>query len=133
LIYALFKGRIRVIKTEFEPVKQWEEIHNEYSTRQRITKEGWIKAKARITDDGDMSFMPSIYEIEPLQSSRVENVRRILSYVEEFRLQAKKDETVTVEGNLEKVVTPRESFYQITLTYGPRYYEQVLKVTKPES
>jgi predicted nucleotidyltransferase len=128
LIYALFKGKTRTIKTEFEPVKRWEEIHNEYNPKQRITKMGWIKAKARITDDKDAPFMPSVYGIELLDSVKVENVRRILSYVEEFRMQAKKDETVMVEGSLEKVTTPQESFYQITLTYGPRYYEQVLKV-----
>jgi predicted nucleotidyltransferase len=133
LIYALFKGRTRTIKTEFEPVKRWEEIHNEYNPKQRVAKTGWIRAKAQITDDKDAPFMPSIYEIEPLQGAKVEDVRRILSYVEEFRMQAKKDETVTVEGNLEKVTTPQESFYQITLTHGPRYYEQTLKVAMPES
>jgi hypothetical protein len=35
-----------------------------------------------------------------------------------------------VEGNLEKVVTRNKSFHQITLTYGPRYYEQTLNVIK---
>lgn len=133
LIYARFKGKTRTIKTEFEPVKRWDEIHNEYNPKQRITKAGWIKAEARITEDKDALFMPSIYGIEPVQGVKIENVRRILSYVEEFRMQAKKDETVTVEGNLERVTTPQESFYQITLTHGSRYYEQVLKVAKPES
>jgi predicted nucleotidyltransferase len=128
LIYALFKGRTRTIKTEFEPVKLWEEIDNTDDPKQRITKVGWIKAKARITDDKDAPFMPSKYEIELLDGVKVKNVRRILSYVEEFRMQAKKDETVTVEGNLEKVTAPHENFYQITLTHGQRYYEQVLKV-----
>ena len=132
LIYILFRGKTRTIKTEFEPVKRWEEIHNEYDPKQRITKTGWTKIKARITDDKDASFMPSIYEIEPLQGTKAENVRRILSYVEEFRMQAKKDETVMVEGNMEKITGTGDSFYQLTLTHGPRYYEQVLKVTKPE-
>jgi CTP:phosphocholine cytidylyltransferase-like protein len=48
--------------------------------------------------------------------------------MEEFRQQAQKDEVIIVEGNLEEVTTPRETCYQITLTYCPRYYEQVLKV-----
>jgi predicted nucleotidyltransferase len=80
--------------------------------------------------------MPSIYQIEPLKTTsqtKPESIKRILSYVEEFRMQVKKDETVTVEGNLEKVTTARDSFHQIILTYAPRYYEQVLKVTKQES
>jgi hypothetical protein len=29
---------------------------------------------------------------------------------------------------LEEAVSPKGSFHQITLTYCPRYYEQVLKV-----
>lgn len=132
LIYALFKGKTRVIKTEFEPVKRWEEIHNEYNPKQLITRKGWIKAEARITEDKDAPFMPSIYQIEPLKATGAYDVRRILSYVEEFRMQAKKDEIVTVLGNLEKVTVPEDSFHQITLTHGPRYYEQALKVSKPE-
>jgi len=134
-VYALFQDEKsgRAIKTEFEPVKEWSQIHSEYDSRTRILKEGWIKAVARITDDSEASFMPSIYEIEIqkiLQSMKVDDIQRILSYVEEFRMQAEKDEEVIVEGNLEQVVTSEKTFHQITLTYGPRYYEQVLKVTR---
>jgi hypothetical protein len=58
-----------------------------------------------------------------------EEVTRVFSYMEEFRQQVHKDETIIVEGILEEVQSPEpgESFYQITLTYCPRYYEQVLK------
>jgi predicted nucleotidyltransferase len=137
LIYALFKDRSseRTIKAEFEPVRAWHEIRNEYSPKQRITREGWVRVQARVTEDKDAPFMPSIYEIEPIEitnRAKTDDVRRILSYVEEFRMQAKKDEKVIVEGHLEKVTTEKDSFRQITLTYGPRYYEQVLKVAKPE-
>jgi predicted nucleotidyltransferase len=135
MIYALFKDAEwgRVIKAEFEPVKDWKEICNEYNPNTRVLKRGWIKAVARITDDQDAPFIPSIYKIEPieiLEGSKVENVQRILSYVEEFRMQAKRDERVYVEGNLEEVITPTRTFHQITLTYCPRYYEQVLKVSQ---
>jgi len=135
MIYALFKDAEsgRIIKTEFEPVKDWKEICNEYSSNTRIVKKGWIKAIARITDDRDAPFIPSIYRIEPLEildGPKVEDIQRILSYVEEFRMQAKRDERVYVEGNLEEVVTEAERFHQFTLTYGPRYYEQVLKVLR---
>jgi hypothetical protein len=133
LIYALFddKKSQRLIKTEFEPVKQWEEIQNEYNTKIRILKRGWIKAVVRITDDSNAPFIPSIYLIEPLKIStkaKTDNIKRIISFIEEFRMQVKKDEEVFVEGNLEQVITPQETFHQITLTYGPHYYEQVLKV-----
>ncbi len=133
MIYALFKDAEsgRVIKAEFEPVKDWREICNEYSSNTRIIKKGWTKAFARITDDCDAPFIPSIYQIEPLEileGPEVKDIQRILSYVEEFRMQAKRDERVYVEGNLEEVVTEAKRFHQVTLTYGPRYYEQVLKV-----
>jgi len=132
-VYALFQDEKcgRFIKTEFEPVKKWSEIHNEYDSRTRILKKGWIKAVARITDDYEAPFMPSIYGVEInriLEGVKADDIQRILSYVEEFRMQAERDEEVYVEGNLEQVITPAKTFHQITLTYGPRYYEQVLKV-----
>lgn len=133
MIYALFGDGAsgRIIKAEFEPAKSWDEIFNEYGSLKQIAKMGWIRAIARVVDDSDAPFIPSIYRIEPvelLDGSRVENIQRILSYVEEFRMQARKDETVYVEGNLERVVTSTDTFHQVVLTYGPRYYEQALKV-----
>jgi len=135
MIYAVFEDEKsgRVFKMEFEPVKEREEIRNEYSSNMRVVKRGWIKAVARITDDRDAPFIPSIFQIEPikvLEGARVENVQRVISYVEEFRMQAERDEKVYVEGNLEQVVTSTKTFHQITLTYGPRYYEQTLKVLR---
>ena len=137
LIYALFRDEEskRTIKTEFEPVKEWDEIHNEYNPNSRIVKIGWVKAVAYVTNDRDSAFIPSIYQIEPieiLEGPKVGDVQRILSYVEEFRIQARSGEKVYVEGHLERVITPTRSFHQITLTYGPRYYEQVLKVVQKE-
>jgi predicted nucleotidyltransferase len=85
----------------------------------------------------DSPFIPSIYGIEPIEvvggSSRALEAVRVVSYMEEFRLQAKRDEKISVEGTLERVVSPNGSFYQITLTYCPRYYEQVLKVVPSAS
>jgi len=136
LIYALFKDQEsgRIIKAEFEPVKEWKEIANEYDSEARILKRGWIKMLARVTEDSDAPFIPSIYGIEPLEvlegAKEALEVRRIVSYIEEFRMQAHKDEVVYVEGNLEEVATSKSSFYQVALTYCPRYYEQVLKCAK---
>jgi len=134
-IYAIFQDDKsgRFIKTEFEPVKEWSEIQSEYDSRTRILKRGWVKAVARITDDYEAPFMPSIYGVEIkriLEGEKADGIQRILSYVEEFRMQAERDEEVYVEGNLEQVITSEKTFHQITLTYGPRYYEQVLKVTR---
>jgi predicted nucleotidyltransferase len=135
MIYGLYDDRTssgRIIKAEFEPVKAWSEIASEYDPEARIVQKGWTRIKARVTDDGDAPFIPSVYGIQPLEvlsgaRDALEAVR-VFSYMEEFRQQAQNDETVIVEGNLEEVVSPKGSFHQVTLTYCPRYYEQVLKV-----
>ncbi|MGD8544812.1 MAG: hypothetical protein PVH12_01445 [Candidatus Bathyarchaeota archaeon] len=134
LIYAHFDNvrSGRVIKTEFEPVKDWKEIESEYNTDTEIVQRGWTKILARIIEDEEAPFIPSIYGIEPLKimngpKTAVE-AKRIVSYMEEFRMQVQNGETVIVEGNLEEVKTPKGDYFQVTLTYCPRYYEQVLKV-----
>ena len=133
-IYGLYDDKTsgRTIKTEFEPVKSWGEIKSEYDPKTRIKQKGWVKLKARITRDDESPFIPSIYGIEPLEvlngDKTALEAKRVFSFMEEFRQQAQNDEEVIAEGNLEEVVTPTESFHQVTLTYCPRYYEQVLKV-----
>lgn len=133
-IYGLVedkKGK-RIVKAEFEPVKAWNEISSEYDPQVHVLQKGWVKMKARVVDDADAPFIPSVYAIEPLEvvsdTNEALEAVRVFSYMEEFRLQAKKDEEISVEGNLEEVVSPKGSFHQVTLTYCPRYYEQVLKV-----
>jgi predicted nucleotidyltransferase len=135
MIYGLYddtKYSGRVIKAEFEPVKAWNEIKSEYNSQSRILQKGWVKLKARVTADDESPFIPSIYGIEPLEvlsgPKEALEAKRVFSYMEEFRQQAQKDETMIVEGNLEEVQSPSGSFWQVTLTYCPRYYEQVLKV-----
>jgi len=132
MVYVIFHDETagRPIKVEFEPVKTWPEIFNEYDSRTRIVREGWIRAFARITGDEDAPFIPSIYQVgnvDVVEGPKVEDVTRIISYVEEFRMQACKDESVYVEGNLERVDKSNETYHQIILSYGPKYYEQVLK------
>jgi predicted nucleotidyltransferase len=134
LIYGLYndKASARTIKAEFEPVKAWSEIKSEYDPKTRIQQKGWVKLKARITKDDEAPFIPSIYGIKPIElltgEPKALEAKRVFSFMEEFRQQAQKDEVVIVEGNLEEVVSPNESFYQVTLTYCQRYYEQTLKV-----
>jgi predicted nucleotidyltransferase len=134
MIYALFNDAKsgRLIKTEFEPVKDLKEIANDYRSETRIRQRGWVRLFAHVTEDRDAPFIPSVYGIQPIDvlngAKCAEEATRIISYLEEFRLQAQKDEKVYVEGNLEEVITPKGNFHQIALTYCPRYYEQVLKV-----
>jgi predicted nucleotidyltransferase len=134
MIYGLYDDRKnsgRIIKAEFEPVKAWSEIKNEYGPNARIKQMCWVKLKARVTSDEDGPFIPSVYGIEPTEvlSGPKEGLKatRVFSYMEEFRQQVQKNEEAIVEGNLEEVVFPKGSFYQVTLTYCPRYYEQVLR------
>ena len=133
-IYGLYddKASGRTIKAEFEPVKAWSEIKSEYNPKTRIKQKGWVKLKARVTADDEAPFIPSIYAIEPLQifsgAKEAIEAKRVFSFMEEFRQQAQKDEEVIVEGNLEEVLSPTERFLQVTLTYCPRYYDQILKV-----
>ncbi len=133
LIYALFDDAKsgRVIKTEFEPVRAWEEVVNECDSTAKVEQCGWVRLIARVIDDSKTPFMPSIYKIEPLNvlsgPRSVLDAVQVVSFIEEFRLQAFRDETVYVEGNLERVEKKNDSRYQITLTYCPRYYEQALK------
>jgi predicted nucleotidyltransferase len=135
MIYGLFSDvrSRRIIKVEFEPVKDWAEIRPNHLVETKITRKGWVKMLARITEDENAPFIPSVYSINPLtvlQGTRgADEATRVVSYLEEFRLQAQKDEKVYIEGNLEKVMTSDGSFTQVTLTYCPKYYEQVLKVT----
>jgi predicted nucleotidyltransferase len=137
MIYGLYDDTAnsgRVIKAEFEPVKTRNEIKSEYDPQTKIKQKGWVKLKAKVTEDDEAPFIPSIYSIESLEvlsgPKEAFKATRIFSYMEEFRQQAQKDETVIVEGNLEEVESPIGNFWQVTLTYCPRYYEQVLKVQR---
>ena len=113
-IYGLYDDRKhsgRIIKAEFEPVKAWNEIKNEYDPNARIVQKGWVKLKARVTADDDGPFIPSVYGIEPLEvlsgPREAIETKRVFSYMEEFRQQVQRDETIIVEGNLEEVKSPQ--------------------------
>lgn len=136
-IYAVHDSKElgRRVKIEFEPVRAWNEIINEYHPDTRITCGGWIRAKAIIKDDKDSYFMPAIYPIEILEfikGDKADNIKRVVTYVEEYKMQVKKDEEVIVEGMLEEVQTPKKTYHQITLSHipGKKYYKQVLKISK---
>lgn len=133
MIYGIFHDQKikRKIKVEFEPVKRYDEIKNEYSELKRIKREGWVKALLMVEGDSEAPYMPSVYYVETLEvmeGPKVDDITRLVSYIEEFRMQAWRGEVIYAEGNLERVETSRGSYRQITLTYGPRYYEQVIKL-----
>jgi predicted nucleotidyltransferase len=133
-IYNIFAGKnsSRLIKIEFEPVMKGGDCINEYDSTTKIRRLGMVEAYGTVINDDDSPYMPSIYEVEfdQIINSKVTDVRRIVSFVEEFRMQVRKSERIYVVGNLEQVSTQNESFYQIVLTYCPQYYNQVLKLAK---
>ncbi|MCX8204321.1 MAG: nucleotidyltransferase domain-containing protein [Candidatus Nezhaarchaeota archaeon] len=135
LIYGLFKPMSleRWIKVEFEPVRSWGEVVNEYELYSDVARGGMVAMVARVVDDQDSGFMPSIYLIEVEEvlegPSEAFEAERVVSYVEEFRLQASRDDKIFVKGWLERVSGRRE-LVQVVLTRRERYYEQVLKLSK---
>ena len=132
-IYAVYKRKLRErrFKVEFEPVRDWSEIENEYERVERIERLGWMEASIEVVDASDSYFMPSIYRVLVLEARGprgCDEVERVISYVEEFRMQLEEGERGVVVGWLERVSLKREGdFYQVALSYGPRYFEQVLK------
>ncbi|MFX1465923.1 MAG: nucleotidyltransferase domain-containing protein [Promethearchaeota archaeon] len=134
LIWGSYKDSStnRDIKIEFEPVRTYDEIEDEYANTERITSEGWIVAEGEIVEDKDSYFMPSVYGIkfENIIEGKIpdEEIKRVISFVEEFRGQARIGDRVLISGTLEKVEMKSSEFYQITLTYCERYFDQVMKV-----
>ena len=133
LIYALYDSKSlgRVVKVEFEPVRRWNEIRNEYPEIESIRPLGLVEATFQVLSDEEAAFIPALYPIEVERLSGgvdPRDVRRITSYVEEFRLQLFEGEEGYVRGMLEEVETRRGSFYQVTLSRSPDYYGQVLRL-----
>jgi len=132
LIYAVYEKGWRPVKIEFEPVRDWGEIVNEYPHLKRIEKVGFVKAIIYVTDDRGAPFMPSIYGVEVLEASdkRALEAYRVVSYVEEYRMQLRRGEKGFVRGWLERLEWKGgEETYQITLTYArENYSRQILKV-----
>ena len=125
----------RMVKMEFEPVRRWNEVQNEYQTTTLIENLGRVEAVVRVQSDEEAGFMPSIYPVELEKiDTRIDpqDLIRVVSYVEEFRLQIEEGETAMVRGDLERVETTDAQFYQIVLSYGDDYFDQVLKVMPNE-
>jgi len=135
LIYAVHDSNAlgRTVKVEFEPVRKWEEIESEYASTERIEKLGRVEATVEVLSDEESGFMPSIYPVSLKRMSRDVNrrdFRRVVSFVEEFRLQIEAGETALVRGDLERVETREGQFHQIVLTYGPEYFDQFLRLAE---
>jgi predicted nucleotidyltransferase len=136
MIYGVLNSKSlkRTVKFEFEPVLKWDEIVNEYEDIVDIETLGFVEALVRVVDDRYAPFMPSKYGVELVEVKSKPPIKveptRVVSYVEEFRMQLFKDEVGFVAGWLEEVYTRSSSFQQIVLTRREGYYEQALKLVK---
>ncbi|MBD3228047.1 MAG: hypothetical protein GF329_07645 [Candidatus Lokiarchaeota archaeon] len=132
LIYATIKSRImsRTVKIEFEPVKSWRNISSRLDPNFEIENIGWTRATGIVLDDSDGFFIGGTYKVEIdkiLSGPQVKDITQVVNYIEEYRGNLKTGEKFITEGNLEKVRTSNNEYYQITLTYGKNYDHQVLK------
>ncbi|MBS7641587.1 MAG: nucleotidyltransferase domain-containing protein [Candidatus Bathyarchaeia archaeon] len=134
MIYGKYWDGDRWVKVEFEPVKSYDEYRDEYTEIVSIDKVGWVKLESVIVDDSSVYFTPAVYgvEVTKLVSGPREalDTSKIVSYIDEFRLQAWRDEEVYVEGMLERVIRRDRVEYQVSLTYCDRYVDQVLKLRR---
>jgi predicted nucleotidyltransferase len=138
MIYAVYDAELlgRKVKIEFEPVRRWDEITNEYPETLRIRELGRVEALGEVISGDEGGFMPSIY---PVRLEEIKGnidpgeISRVVSYVEEFRLQAETGDRIVVRGNLEEVETRNRNFHQITLSYGREYFDQILKPVGPRN
>jgi predicted nucleotidyltransferase len=132
LIYATMESEAlgRSVNIEFEPVRRWDEIQNEYINIERLENLGRVEAMGEVLSEDEAGFMPSIYPIEIKETSaRIprQEITRVVSYIEEYRLQLQEREIALIRGSLEKVTTKEGELHQITLSYGPDYFDQMLK------
>jgi len=135
LIYARYPSSKlgRTVNVEFEPVRRWDEIRNEYPITERIEGLGRVEAVGEVLSEDGGGFMPSVYPVELHEVSYdidPSSIRRVVSYVKEFRLQLMEGETALIKGNLERVTTVDGEFHQITLSYGSEYFGQVLRALR---
>ena len=109
-IYALYDAELlgRDVEVEFEPVRRWDEIRNEYPETLSIRELGRVEALGEVISSDEGGFMPSIYpvKLEEIDGSiDPGEISRVVSYIEEFRLQVETGERVVVRGNFEQVET----------------------------
>ncbi len=64
-IYAVLVAELRVreVKIEFEPIRRWNEITNEYPETLSTRELGRVEAVGEVVSDDEGGFIPSIYPV----------------------------------------------------------------------
>jgi predicted nucleotidyltransferase len=107
-------------------VKDWSQINEQYGDV-CYKNSGYAKITATIADDSEGLFTPCAYRIENIkvvEGPRLEPIREIASFRGRFCEQARKGETVTVQGKIERVTDKRQyyEYYRIILGNKPADY-----------
>lgn len=104
---GIFKGT----KFSIHPVKLEEEVDEKYGDR-IFNPRGMIRIEARVSDDSEADFMPSIYKVEDvriIEGQPVEDIIEVASYEGFYGGIVYKGERIAVYGKLEKVIDKRSN------------------------
>ncbi|UCF45143.1 MAG: hypothetical protein JSW44_00425 [Candidatus Bathyarchaeota archaeon] len=104
-------------------VKDWSQINEQYGDI-CYKNSGYAKITATIANDSEALFTPCTYRIENVKfakAPKMEPIREIVSFRGRFCEQAKKDERVTVQGKVERVIDKRKEreYYRVILGNKP--------------
>lgn len=117
-----FQGMFRETDFFIRFVKNWNQIQHQYGDI-KYTNCGDAKISATITDDSEAIFTPCTYKVENVLifgGKKNVQIKEIASFRGRFCLQAKKEETIVVQGKLEKVQTKNtSSYYRLILGSKP--------------
>ncbi len=113
-------------------VKDWSQISEQYGDV-CYKNSGYAKITATIADDSEALFTPCTYKIENVkvvEGPELEPIQEIVSFRGRFCEQAKKDERVTVQGKVERVINKRKEreYYRIILGNKPSDYMVLSRV-----
>ncbi|WP_309492493.1 nucleotidyltransferase domain-containing protein [Candidatus Hecatella orcuttiae] len=99
------RGVFRGVMFSVHPVRLDFEVEDAYG-RKKTTPEGIVQIEARIQDDGEAIFLPSVYkvrEVKVTEGPAVEDLTELVSYEGLYGGVYRKGEQVAARGLLEKV------------------------------
>jgi predicted nucleotidyltransferase len=113
-------------------VKDWSQVIEQYGDV-CYKNSGYAKITATIADDSKALFTPCTYKIENVkvvEGPELEPIQEIVSFRGRFCEQAQKDERVTVQGKVERVIDKRKEreYYRIILGNKPSDYMVLSRV-----
>jgi len=121
-----FQGKFRQTDYFIRFVKDWNQINEQYGDV-CYRNCGYAKISATIADDSNSLFTPCTYRIEKIkvvEGPELEPIQEIVSFRGRFCEQAKRGETVTAQGKVERVTDKRteREYYRIILGNKPSDY-----------